>query len=543
MKLFAGYRCVASLLALLWMTSLAGAQPIAWYNLDGNALDASGNGNHGLVTGTLAFDAGVGGSQALNVDTSVTNFMDAAASTNPGFIPRATIGAWVQADSVSQFAAILSGNSGSSQDLDPGLFIDTTTPPVGANYAARQGRNQLNPAELILLQGDAAVASSDFVFVAAVYDNSAQTVRLHTGANVVSGNTLFTSTALDTTRLGSNPSLASSNQAFDGSIDNVFFFNDALTDDEVQSIRTGGFAAAQNVGVQPGEVWGLDFESNSGLAFTNPGMGNGDVWNAVAPQNFSSGGPVSNNLVVENLLDSTGAATTVDFRITGDAGTGNNDGQGGVAGFVQNGLQQTTFFADWMLWNIPDVPDRIIEWEFTGLIPGAEYDFSAGGALSPDFMRVFDMLVDTDADGDFGDETSQEVASSPSPGAFFASVFADENGVIKGQAVGRAGVEANWTASQLRLVSVPILAGDYNNDGVVNLADYTVWRNNLGAPEGTLDNDPNSGAIGTLQYDIWKANFGQSLSPLSAAAAATVPEPSTLLLLGLTGTLTLVRRR
>lgn len=50
--------------------------------------------------------------------------------------------------------------------------------------------------------------------------------------------------------------------------------------------------------------------------------------------------------------------------------------------------------------------------------------------------------------------------------------------------------------------------GDFNSDGTVNIADYVVWRNNLGAPEGTLPNDPHSGVIGSDQFDTWKANFG-----------------------------------
>ena len=50
--------------------------------------------------------------------------------------------------------------------------------------------------------------------------------------------------------------------------------------------------------------------------------------------------------------------------------------------------------------------------------------------------------------------------------------------------------------------------GDYNSDGVVDAADYTVWRNNLGAPAGTLPNDSATGPIGIEQYHNWKANFG-----------------------------------
>ncbi|WP_425397400.1 PEP-CTERM sorting domain-containing protein [Aeoliella sp.] len=75
-----------------------------------------------------------------------------------------------------------------------------------------------------------------------------------------------------------------------------------------------------------------------------------------------------------------------------------------------------------------------------------------------------------------------------------------------------------------------LLPGDYNNDGRVNLADYTVWRNNLGS-NATLPNDPTPG-VSAADYDVWKSNFGSSASALSQHA---VPEPSTvvLVLLGL----------
>jgi hypothetical protein len=74
---------------------------------------------------------------------------------------------------------------------------------------------------------------------------------------------------------------------------------------------------------------------------------------------------------------------------------------------------------------------------------------------------------------------------------------------------------------------VVALAGDFNQDGIVDAADYTVWRDNLGKPAGTLVNDPTGTTIGTAQYNIWKANFGAS-SP--GSAAAVVPEPSSVTL-------------
>jgi hypothetical protein len=52
------------------------------------------------------------------------------------------------------------------------------------------------------------------------------------------------------------------------------------------------------------------------------------------------------------------------------------------------------------------------------------------------------------------------------------------------------------------------LGGDYNSDGIVDAADYTVWRDNLGKPTA-LPNDTTAG-VGPDDYTRWKANFGQS---------------------------------
>lgn len=51
--------------------------------------------------------------------------------------------------------------------------------------------------------------------------------------------------------------------------------------------------------------------------------------------------------------------------------------------------------------------------------------------------------------------------------------------------------------------------GDYNENGIVDAADYTTWRDNLGAPAGTLPHDADGGVIGQAQYNTWKAHFGQ----------------------------------
>jgi hypothetical protein len=82
-----------------------------------------------------------------------------------------------------------------------------------------------------------------------------------------------------------------------------------------------------------------------------------------------------------------------------------------------------------------------------------------------------------------------------------------------------------------------ILAGDYNENDVVDAADYTVWRDNLGNAAGTLPNDGDGGTIGQAQYDTWVANFGmvkamgQAAVGQSAVGQSAVPEPMALVLL------------
>jgi autotransporter-associated beta strand protein len=99
------------------------------------------------------------------------------------------------------------------------------------------------------------------------------------------------------------------------------------------------------------------------------------------------------------------------------------------------------------------------------------------------------------------------------------------------------------TASELILTATSGIAGDYNNDGTVDAADYTVWRDSLGAAAGSLLNDSLGTPIGVAQYETWRANFGTSLASLALDAPAAVPEPTALVAAGLLLILAAVRTR
>lgn len=95
------------------------------------------------------------------------------------------------------------------------------------------------------------------------------------------------------------------------------------------------------------------------------------------------------------------------------------------------------------------------------------------------------------------------------------------------------------------------LLGDFNGDGLVDAADYSVWRDSLGMMGSGLAADVAGsagvpdGVVDQIDYDYWLANFGRSFfTGGSAAGTRTVPEPGSvahLMALGVTACVAALR--
>jgi hypothetical protein len=91
-----------------------------------------------------------------------------------------------------------------------------------------------------------------------------------------------------------------------------------------------------------------------------------------------------------------------------------------------------------------------------------------------------------------------------------------------------------YNPTNVQLVVAELLLGDYNLDGIVDAADYVVWRKTLGTPVATpfsgADGDGDS-TVDNDDYGVWTARFGQTAGSGSAVGQSpAVPEPGAALL-------------
>lgn len=90
------------------------------------------------------------------------------------------------------------------------------------------------------------------------------------------------------------------------------------------------------------------------------------------------------------------------------------------------------------------------------------------------------------------------------------------------------------------IVNLQAIDGDFNADGVVDAADYTVYRDNLNGSEDILRGaGDGSGTVDAGDLALWQDNYGA----IADAAGSAVPEPTTAALLALTAAAVGVSRR
>jgi hypothetical protein len=70
---------------------------------------------------------------------------------------------------------------------------------------------------------------------------------------------------------------------------------------------------------------------------------------------------------------------------------------------------------------------------------------------------------------------------------------------------------------------VVLIPGDYNGDGYVDLADYTIWADNYGQTGSGIPGDGNNdGVVDLADYTVWADHYGQG-TPAAMTAGDDAP--------------------
>ena len=71
--------------------------------------------------------------------------------------------------------------------------------------------------------------------------------------------------------------------------------------------------------------------------------------------------------------------------------------------------------------------------------------------------------------------------------------------------------------------------GDYNNNSIVDIGDYALWRDKLGTSFQLQNEDPNTtpGQVTLEDYGIWSTRFGATTG---SGTSVAIPEPTGLAL-------------
>lgn len=158
------------------------------------------------------------------------------------------------------------------------------------------------------------------------------------------------------------------------------------------------------------------------------------------------------------------------------------------------------------------------------------------------FYSTLDDVIAADLDNTFIDNGTPEIATAP-----ISELTVIHNGVqvdggleqiVEGlRGISRVDLRFGWDSQReiyilsktdgwiRRLVATPI-PGDYNRDGLADAADYTIWRDTVGArvPVGSGADGYADGVIDGQDYAVWKAGYSGNVGS-GAGRGETVPEP------------------
>ena len=195
---------------------------VAWYKGNGNALDSSGNDNHGTWVGTPAYEAGVFGrglSFAANGHVKLPSSV--------GGLEAFTFTAWVNLESYQNNAGV----AGFGPDADRGLWIFTVE--LNSRLLVQV---ETDDARVLLTMLSGTAGPTGWVHITIRYDGSF--VRSYVDGQFVA-EVAQTGTIIATGTDNFVGRLSAAHPLLDGTIDDARIYNAALSPSDIKRVMHG----------------------------------------------------------------------------------------------------------------------------------------------------------------------------------------------------------------------------------------------------------------------------------------------------------------
>jgi len=218
--------CAVATFGALMASGVAHAELKAFYTFEGSLNDLSGNGYTGSAVNGAGYAAGYEG-QSLGIDAALNQYVQVnGLDINPANMPAVTFGGWVNADVATAIRGVLShDNTGFDRTID----IDYRGGATG--WSAFRGNGVVF---------GSLVTTGAWTFIALRHNQTTGALSLNVDGTQVSAAGVSFGTGYGDFFIGRNPCC---DAPFDGRIDNVFVFDEFLSDERLSEIRLGGASA------------------------------------------------------------------------------------------------------------------------------------------------------------------------------------------------------------------------------------------------------------------------------------------------------------
>ena len=147
------------------------------------------------------------------------------------------------------------------------------------------------------------------------------------------------------------------------------------------------------------------------------------------------------------------------------------------------------------------------------------------GRTATDILEVTNALDLTGATIDFAGLNEASFLTGESHViASYGSLVGSESVTVTNLPIG-FDIDFDYMSGNQIAIFLTDIPGDFNDDDVVDAADYTIWRDTVGSTTDFRADADLNGVIDDVDYGIWADNYGISIVD-AASSASAVPEPS-----------------